>query len=56
MVTADITLLNLISFFTEPPAVPEAKSTTPLYLRVPTHAAAEHGTFKKKKKSEVNQD
>jgi hypothetical protein len=42
------TLFNLspISIFTEPPAVLEATSATPLYLHAPTHAAAEHGTFK----------
>src|SRR6266436_3146882 len=36
-----------IPSFTEPPAVPEATSTTPLYLHVPTHAAEEHGTLKR---------
>lgn len=51
MVTATptgTTLFNLspISSFTGPPAVLEATSTTPLYLHAPTHAAAEHGTFK----------
>jgi hypothetical protein len=51
MVTATQTgtiLFNLspISSITGPPAVLEATLTTPWYLHAPTHAVAEHETYK----------
>jgi hypothetical protein len=44
--------IHTLSSFTKPPAVPEATTTTPLYLHAPTRAAAGHGIFAKKNKSE----